>query len=499
MPKPSTPEQWLPILTARLDGNIPRVQQLSRYINGDAPVPEMGENVKESWIKFQKRARTNWGELIRDAVVDRIVPNGIVVNGKSDSPEAKQAQAIWRTNRMGTVFKDWLRYGTTFGEAYLSVWKGEDGKAIITADSPETMVVASNPLQPWRVRAGLRVWRDSDEERDYAMVWTESAWRRFYRSVYIDPNGTDANRRVHFTYSKGDWTADGEFDTPLQGGPPIVVYQNPDGVGEFEKHLDVIDRINAGVLQRLSISAMQAFKQRAIKGGLLPERDAEGNQIDWHQTFSAAPGALWNLPENLDIWESQSTDIRPLLDENRDDVRHLSAVTRTPFPVLIPDNANQSAEGAQTAKEGLIFKCGERVGIARIAAEGALLKALSVEGTELGDDKPLELLFNSVALVTLSEKYTAAVAAKSAGEPWKSIARNILGYSPEQIAQATLDKADELIEGMAVAAQMAKVTGAQQNPAGQPNTPAPQPNPAREAVNRNGNGREPVGAGRGRG
>lgn len=468
MEAPKTPQEWLPILTARLDANNPRYRLLTKYVNGDAPLPEMGANVRMSWVKFQRMSRTNWGELIRDAVVDRIVPNGIVIEGKNDSPEALQAKRIWRDNRLDTVFKDWLRYGLTYGKAYLTVWRDDDGKAIVTADAPDTMWAATDPLQPWRVRAAIRWWRDMDEKQDYAMVWTSNAWQRFSRSIFSDPTIADS---PVWSRATGQWFAEGPATPTLSSEPPVVVYRNPDGMGEFEMHLDLINRINHGTLQILAITAMQAFRQRGIKGGLLPQKDEQGNDIDWTKVFEAAPGALWNLPEGLDIWESQQTDVSPLLLEAKDHIRQLSAVTRTPFSTLIPDSANQSAEGAKETKEGLIFKSQERLTVAAVGVEAALVKALAVEGTELTDAQTLELLFEPVSMVTLSEKYQAATMAKAAGESYRSIARNILGYTPEQIAQDALDRADEMLAGIAVAQQMQAATGPQRQ---QPplNTPA---------------------------
>ena len=176
--------------------------------------------------------------------------------------------------------------------------------------------------------------------------------------------------------------------------------------------------------------------------------------------FDAAPGALWNLPKDLEIWESLA-DGRPpdARCQSKDDIRQLSAVTRTPFTQLLPDNANQSAEGAMGAKEGLIFKCADRLCEAGWGAETILTKALAVEDVALGDDSPLELLFEPVAMVTLPEKYQAAAGAKAAGESWRSIARNILGYSPEQIAQDALDRADEAMIALATAKQFASIAG----------------------------------------
>lgn len=436
-----TPAEWLPILTQRLDWDLPRIRLLRRYVDGDAPLPEMGANVRASWQKFQRESRTNWGYLIRESVADRIVPNGIQVGGSIDSPEAKQAQRIWRDNRMDVVFKDAVRYMLDYRIGYMTGWTDEEtDKAIITADSPENMYAATSPLQPWRVRAALKWWRDDDAEKDFAVVWVDGGWQLFSRSSYTNSSRT----KLLWRASSGTWEDEGEF-VDTGSAPPVVVLRNPDGVGEFETHLDVINRINRGILQRLVTTAMQAYRQRALKAkegtGGLPDKDAQGNDIDWAKVFEPAPGALWDLPPGIDIWESQPTDIRPMLDGSMSDIRHLAAVTRTPVSVLIPDSANQAAAGSEFAKEGLVFKTKDRLSVAKVGAEAALLIGLAIEGVDVADT--LEVLFEPAHAVSMAEKYDAAAKAKAAGESWKSIARNILGYSPQQIAQDDLDRAEE--------------------------------------------------------
>lgn len=438
----TTPAEWLPILTRRLDLDLPRVRLLRRYVDGDAPLPEMGPNLRASWQKFQREARTNWGYLIRESVADRIIPIGIQVGGSIDSPEAKQAQRIWRDNRMDLVFKEAVRYMLDYQIGYLTAWTDlETDRAVITADSPEFMYAAVEPLQPWRVRAAVKWWRDEDLEKDLAVVWVDDGYQLFSRPMY-----TNNTRRTRMLYrsSSDTWTPEGEAEF-TGAPPPVVVLQNPDGVGEFETHLDVINRINRGILQRLTTTAMQAYRQRALKAkegtAGLPDKDAQGNDIDWAKVFEPAPGALWDLPPGVDIWESQQTDIRPMLDGSMADVRQLAAVTRTPVSVLIPDAANQAAAGSEFAKEGLVFKTGDRLKVAQISAAAVVLKGLQVEGVEVADT--LEVLFEPPRMVSMTEKYDAASKAKAAGESWKSIARNILGYSPEQIAQDALDRAEE--------------------------------------------------------
>jgi hypothetical protein len=101
-----TPEEWLATLARRLDQRRRSVTLLRSYVDGDAPLPDMTPETRESWQHFQRRARTNWGKLVCDSVVDRVVPNGITVGGDPKSPGAILAQKIYRDNRFGGVIKE---------------------------------------------------------------------------------------------------------------------------------------------------------------------------------------------------------------------------------------------------------------------------------------------------------------------------------------------------------------------------------------------------------
>lgn len=451
-----TPEEWLPILAKRLDDNRPRVKLLKSYMDGNAPLPEAGKNVRESWKQFQRDARTNWGDLIVGSRTDRIKVKGILVNGDGHSDVAQQAQRIWRDNRMDHVFQEWLRDGLGLRTSYLTCWRGDDGRAVITADSPESMIVAPDPLQPWRPRASLRVWRDIDRGLDYALVHADDGTYQVFsrESVETRDQGTMLKTLV-----QGTWDPDPSTPDPVETGtpPPVAVYNNPGGLGEFEPHIDLINRINNGVLRRLVIEAMQAFRQRALKSadgtGGLPQKDADGNDIDWAKIFEPAPGALWDLPPGIDIWESGQTDTRPLLEGSQNDIRQLSAVSRTPLPMMMPDNTNTSAAGAIATETGYISKCNVCLAEAKLGLEAILVKALETEGVEGLDELTVTVEFEPVERVSTSEKFQAAQAAKAAGLSIKSIQRDVLGWGPDEIRQDALDRADEALRAAMLAPQ----------------------------------------------
>jgi hypothetical protein len=434
-----TPDEWLPILASRLDTAIPRYARLRAYANGDAPLPEMGKNVRESWTAFQMKARTNYGGLCVDSLANRLVVNGVRIGDSSTSDALTAAQRLLRDNRWDVQVSDAVRDYLITATGYMLV-SSEGGRAVITREMPEMSMAAVDPLRPWKARAFLKVWRDIDAGLDFAFVWVAGERQKYAR------RSMGANGIVTSGIANG-WAAVGDVES-FDGDVPVVVFTRPDGIGLFEPHTDVIDRINLGKLQRLVITAMQAFRQRATKGGL-PQEDEDGNSIDYSKIFEPAPGALWDLPEGIDIWESEQTDIRPMLEGEKADARDFAAVTRTPISVFIPEGANQSAEGAASAKEGQVFQAKDEISRLTVGLAVAIVYALRVEGVDLGADT-VSVLWEPPEHVSMAEKFAAAAQAKAAGLSLRTIQRTILGMGPDEIALEEADRADELLASFAL-------------------------------------------------
>lgn len=433
---PTTATEWLPVLAAQMDAEAPEIAKLRGYCSGNAPLPEMGRNLRASWVAFQKKARIDYGGLAVRALQSRIRPNGFRVGDNADDPAAIAAERICRDNRFYLQIKTATTDRLEVGVGYLLSGKDRNGDAMITAERPEHFTAATDPQRPWRVRAALKVWRDVDTDTHRACVWTETEIQNFSRPAKVA--GVVERKTASDT-----WELDGAPKAASR--VPVVIMRRPQGA-LLLPHLDVIDSINHGKLQRLVISAMQAFRQRALKsadGSQLQDTDKDGNDIDYTKMFEPAPGALWELPEGIDIWESASTDIGPLIEGEKADRRDFAAVTSTPLSVFIPEGQNQSAEGAANAKEGHVSLAQDEIDEIRPAAAMALVYALQLEGVDLAG-KTVEVDFAPPALVSLSERFNAANQASATGVlARRTIQRDILGMSPEQIRQDEADVADE--------------------------------------------------------
>ena len=432
-----TAEDWLPILAKRLDERRSRVDRLRSYVNGQAPLAEMGRNVRASYERFQKKARANLGELCVESRANRMIPVGAQVGAAQQDDD--RVREITRRNRLGTVFPDAIRDALTTSTAYIVVGRDAFGRAVVTGESAEYMYAATDPLQPWRARAAIKAWRDLDEQLDYAYVWVPGERHLFARKLSDMAAGQPWGQ-----VQNGKWEKVGTPET-FTGDIPVFVLENHGGTGEFENDTDLIDRINLGILQRLVMVAMQAFRQRATKGGL-PATDEDGNPIDYASVFEPAPGALWDLPDGIELWESQdaSQGIRAALEAVKDDLREFSGTLSVPLGPMLQDAANQSAEGAAYNKEGLIFTVKDRIARFTPPLEAALEAALRVE---YGDEvEPVTLLWANPEHVSQSEKNSAAVQAKAAGVPWRTIMTTILGYTAEQVDRMEVERAAEQLQ-----------------------------------------------------
>lgn len=435
-----TPEQWLTYLAERMDARAPRLRQLRDRMDGNGPLPEGAEGMREAYRAFQRRSRTNFAGLVVDAVAERMVLSSVRVGeGAGDDATARR---IMRRNRVSILAPDVHHDMLGMSAGYVSVVGAKDNARIVY-ERPEQVITESDPLDPWTTLASLKVWRDKVRERDFAVLSTPGQMFRWFR-----PHKRESGLLETPIQVSGGWMQQ-SLTVGLTPWVTTVPFFNANGVAEFEQHEDILARIDYGILQRLVVMAMQAYRQRATKGEDLPDTDEAGNPINYSELFRPGPGAIWQLPKGVELWESQSTDLTPLLTAVKDDIRDLGAVTRTPLTTLIPDGANQSADGANAIREGLVFKTGNRIERASASWERVLAQALAIEaGADTLPDVDVD--FRPAAHLSLSERADAAT--KASDLPWETRMSDIWGYDGDAIKRMQSQRSqDALVLGLAQA------------------------------------------------
>lgn len=440
---PGTDGWWFAKLIKQLGDKQDRLNRLDRYYRGDPDLPESAPSVRQAYRDFQRRSRTNFAELVVEAVRERMIPVGFRTGADNDEIDDKEAWRIWQANSLDADASLIDRAALSMGEAYVIVGGVDEwvGAPVITPEDPRQVIAVFDPVHRRRAVAALKVFRDDIAGADAAYLYLPGKVLKLQRSV----SSNDAT----FAWDTSGWELDKpqKLDVPFIPVVRFAYRPQLDGctLGEFEDSMDVLDRINFMLLQRLVIAAVQAFRQRAVKGDL-QDTDADGNPIDYSGVFRADPGALWQLPAGVDMWESQPADLTPILTAVRHDIQDLAASTRTPLFYLTPDAANGSAEGASLAREGLVFKTKDRIAQASESWEQVMSFAFAFAGdTTRAKRSDMEVIWAPPERYSLAERYDAASKASGAGVPWRSVMADVLQFSPQQIERMQAERATDTL------------------------------------------------------
>jgi hypothetical protein len=453
-----SPGWWAKRLSAQLRRERPRLEVLRARLDGDAPMPE-GAGDEQVYRRFRRKARTDFEELIVEAVRERMLVTAIQTGAEADADGDALAQAMWDTNRLpivsGDVHVDMLNLGRGFASVGPHPDPTISDQPLIVYEDALQTITAHHPATQ-ETRAGLKLFRDLDEGFDYAYVYLPAPDPDDETAPYALDGRTDVGslwvaRRAVSRYMGGAasmWVVDGrpwDWD-PDKTGPtevrrvPLVRFLNRRGLGEYEPHVDVIDRINHQVLQRMVIATMQAFRQRAAID--LPEYDEKGEKIDYNKLLAADPGALWLLPQGAQLWESGQVDLTPILSAVSDDVKHLAAVTRTPLATLAPDMTNVAAEGATFFREGLVFKTEDRISRAGEGWREVVSLGFETLGdAERSDRRGIRIKWASPERRSLAERADAA--SKASDLPMELKLSEVWGFDPEVVARALSQRAQD--------------------------------------------------------
>ena len=458
-----TSDDWMAVrLATELGGRFPRLSTIRRYKNGDAPVQdEASEAMNESYRMFARRARLHVTDLIVDSKVSRQSVLGFRTAAAGDANGDELAEENWRRSRMDLQLRTLLSDAAHYGEAYIistgSTVPNPDvigyTKPMMLVASPWNVIARPHPMFPWMNEYAVQVSRDEIAQRDMLTLYGPGWFRVASREAKINTIGNGPH-----AWSPGtNWDWDGpRVSLGFTDKCPVVTYSTEDHLGVYEKHLDTIDRIITGIKDRMTLIAMQAFRQRAVKGDLPSVYPAEhplaGERVNYDEIFKAGPAAIWRIPFESEIWESTPVDITPLLSASKDDFKNLAAATATALYLLSPELAGGSAEGASLAKESMIFSVEElnrQLGAALSLVQGLQFEALG--DLERADPARIEVMFGPIDRIDIVQRSASAAQAKAGGMSQKFIMRKVFNLTPAEIAQEEQDRSDEVMAEQAAA------------------------------------------------
>src|SRR5574338_157374 len=354
---PGSPRWYLSRLTQRLLARQSRYDRLERYATGDHPLPNGDRRYVMALRELQRLARTNYCLLIYRAVTQRMKVVGFQFG--PDQQVDEDAKAIWNYNDMDYQSQLIIKNAAIFGDTYVLVSPPieDDGEPIITAEDPRQCIVEVDPRRPTVSLAGLKMWQDDIRSTTRAVLYMPDAIYEYEGPSVTDIVGVDRNSLT--TLMAGRTSSAGQFRL-------VSVQENPAGIvtlirgnwqpafgqqgrGEFEDVLDIQDRINRTILDRLVISKSQAYNQRWVTGATKGDNFKPGSDMVWA-----------TLDSNAKFGQFEAADITQILEAIRDDVGDMAAVSETPATYLMNRMVNVSGDTLTQDQSALVTKVGLR-------------------------------------------------------------------------------------------------------------------------------------------
>lgn len=462
------------------------------YYVGDAPLPQVSAEYQDVFRDIMRKSRCNPAEMCVSAVVARMELQGVSTKLDNDANGDDIANEIMENSGFAAQFKDIEVYKSAMGESFGMVVApplGSSEPPTIHAIDPRCCVGIDDPFNRVRLKAALVKEWDEEEDAEVAHMFLQGGGKW---TIVKDEDGS-WNR----VPDEPTETITGINDL---GGIPIVKFANPLGMGEYEAHLDVLDRLIDITLQSLVLMRYQSFRPTAVMGDEPEESDYDderepaddqyqppphpdavdrGQQpaSDFKEVLKAGPGEVWKLPENWKVWQGAPGDVQGILNARRDTEKEFAAYSHTPLYLITPDDANGSAEGAGLLREALTSKCRDRRSRDTVALKLLWRIAFAMAGHKpRGSD--IKLRWGPLEFKSLAEKGSASSQAKGVLSN-RRIQREIWEMPPEDIEENESELEAERLMAEARAAALA----ARQQQA-QPGSPPPgQPRPRPEPVN----------------
>lgn len=410
---PESPGWWIARLTKLLVARRPELQQLWDRYDGNAPIPLGADpSAADAYRKFRRMCRVNWAGKIVQARRDRSKVMGFRTAVHGDTNGDALAAAMWRRSRMQVGWGDFVTNLMVMRECALFV-ELRHHKAHLTVEDPRQVYVLEDPVVPGKVLAVVKLYHDDARDLDVVYLHLAPTGEERTSRVYRATRARKATGRAAVTFSASTFVWDDEMggadgvDTGLSR-IPVAVARMHGNKGVFERHTDLLDALDQSAFERRVISAVQAWRQRAVMVPDGADEDEKGQPIDWDAILVAEPGTFWKMPENTKFWESMVADLRPQIEVEQHEIRIVADVTSTPMRSFHTDAAGGSAEGAASQKEDLVFAVEDISDVAGEAACDAVSIGFELErDAERAERERLTVLFADPARRSLAERADA--------------------------------------------------------------------------------------------
>jgi hypothetical protein len=437
------------------------------YTGKGQSLPEGPKGAIRAYQEFQKKARTNFCMMPVEADVHRLLLIGIQDGaGKALMDPWKQ---WWQPNRLDSKQRLVYRTALSLSESYVSV--GEHPRKarqpLIVPEHPRQVIVENDPATG-EPEAALKAWYDSIEGVGKATIAT--------RDNIVHYTTDPRSGLARLPWGSNNWDIRDVKDNTF-GRPPVATFtyqpdleDDPEPV--FARIMDIQDRINMGVLNRMTAERYSAFRQKWLTGARFKkEVDPETGLEMVVNPYVPDPGALWaNESKDASFGEFSQTDLMGYLKTYEADVRTLFVLTSTPAYYMPGDLINVSTDTVVALDTNHVAKVGEEQDNFGEAWELVYSLSGQVAKSDL-DFGDAEVRWKDPRQLNPAAVTDMGVKRKSMGYPLTMVAED-MGDSPGRVERLRTEVAAEQLLAAAAAPPQAPAPPVAPKPPGRP-APAP--------------------------
>lgn len=404
------------------------------------------------------------GQYPRSVHPADIAPPPVATINAADS----EARDIWDASDMDLQSPMNLMMAATFGVCYGLVGEpGEDDEhPYISIEDPRCCITERDPLRYGRSIAGLKLFQDSVLEVVVAVLYLPE-----YTYVFTGPGWVDRSPQEVAKLTR-EWASN-----PRAGGFKLISIEpnsigevclvegqwqpsfGPVSMAEHENVLDIQDRINHTVLDRLIITKNQAYRQRWVSG-VTPARGKKGGKGARAPAWDPGADMLW-VTDNHEakFGDFEQADITQVLEAVKNDVGDMAAITQTPGTYLMNRMVNVSGDTLSQDQIALVMKVGDRCDAMGWFYEKLIKLAFAHKGDkEKANSTEAQTLWADPERRKLQEQADAA--SKFVDVIGLQLTMERLGFSPDEIEFAVQEQErrmqQEMMQQQALADQQAE-------------------------------------------
>ncbi|WP_267842210.1 phage portal protein [Streptomyces antarcticus] len=423
MSPPSTPQMWMDYLSSKLSSRSGRFKRFGEYYDGKHQKMLFSQSkYRTEFAHVFDRWNDNFCGLVIDSVNERMFIDGFRLS--KEPGEDDLAREIWQRNGMDAASNSAHLDAMIQGAAYAVIWGDESGKAVISVESAEHVVVQYKPGSRNEIEAAAKFYVD-DWGRQFCTLWLA-------KSVHV------GNWKI------GGYTIDGPAKPNPLGVVPVVPIQNRarlvgEPMSDLATVIPIQDAINKTVSDSLVASEYAAWPQRYVTG-LEIQEDENGHPIE---PFKVAVDKLLQAEDPAaSFGQFEAANLSNYVDLVDMLTMHMASIARVPFHYMLKGGQPPSGDAITSAEAGLVSKTRERMLHFGESWERTMRLAIAVEnGGKLREEyEAAEVIWRDPENRTEAQHIDALLKLQQLNVPKQQLWQDA-GYTPSQISRF-----DQLLE-----------------------------------------------------